>query len=213
MRKRVAEGPVADYLSTPLPDPRSPWRNVTFVALDIETTGLDAQRDAMLSVGWVEITGGRIELRSAQSWLVKPDAEVGQSAAVHGLTDSVVKEGLPLSVVLLKILAALKGRVLLVHYAGLDRELIDRLCREAYGVALPLFVVDTLALEIRRQRARHHTAPNQQLRLAQLRQQYHLPAYDAHNCLTDAIATAELLLAMAAHREGKSPVLLQDLLT
>ena len=213
LRKKAVPEPVADYLSAPLPDVNADWRRTRFLALDIETTGLDPKSDAMLSVGWVGIANGQVLLETAETWLVKPDTDVGQSAAVHGLTDTLVGEGLPESVVLQKVVTALKGRVLLVHYAGLDKGLIDRLCREQYGLVLPMYVTDTLALEIKRQRSQHHTAPNRELRLAQLREQYSLPAYNAHDCLIDALATAELFLAMAAHRENRAPVLLKELLS
>jgi len=42
------------------------------------------------------------------------------------------------------------------------------------------------------------------LRLSDLREAYNLPRYNAHDCLVDAIATAELLIAIAAHRGDTS---------
>ena len=78
---------------------------------------------------------------------------------------------------------------------------LDRLCRARYGCALPVPVLDTLALAHARQQRRHHEAGRDSLRLGALRERYRLPRYAAHDCLVDALATAELLLAMLA-REG-----------
>lgn len=206
---RVADGPLADYLAVPLPDPAAAWSQVDYVALDIETTGLDPQTDAMLSAGWVLVQRGRVEMRTAQSLLVRPDMGVGQSATVHGLTDTQLAAGEDLETVLRAILTVLAGRVLLVHYAHLDLGLIERLCRERFGSAPPLQVVDTLQLERRRRRHRGPSAGS--LRLGDLRTDYALPRYAAHNCLTDAIATAELFLAMVARRRD-SDLRLRDLL-
>jgi DNA polymerase-3 subunit epsilon len=63
-------------------------------------------------------------------------------------------------------------------------------------------VVDTLALEHRRRRRHHHLDDNASLRLPDLRDAYGLPQYSAHDCLVDAIATAELMLAIAAHHRS-----------
>ena len=50
------------------------------------------------------------------------------------------------------------------------------------------------------------------LRLHSCRQRYGLPHYPAHDALTDAVATAELLLAWAAHAGGRQEVRLGDCL-
>jgi aspartate-semialdehyde dehydrogenase len=40
---------------------------------------------------------------------------------------------------------------------------------------------------------------------------YNLPRYNAHDCLVDAIATAELLLAMVTRNGGRDATRLRDL--
>ena len=178
--------------------------DVEFVVLDIETTGLDAATADMLSVGWVVVRGARVDLRSAETLLVKPEGEVGHSATVHGLTDTVVEAGLPRSLVIDKVVEVLTSRVLVVHHAGLDKALLDRLCLEQYGCPLLVPVVDTLALESRRRARQHHLEEGSQLNLSALRDHYNLPRYAAHDCLVDAIATAELLVAMRSRHALRS---------
>jgi DNA polymerase-3 subunit epsilon len=97
-----------------------------------------------------------------------------------------------------------------VHHAGLDKTLLDRMCVRRFGHRLPAPVVDTLALEHRRNKRNHHLETNASLRLSDLRDEYGLPRYAAHDCLVDAIATAELLLAIVARRRSTA---LGDLLT
>jgi len=196
--KGVAD-PLQSLLSGSLPGPGSHVGEIEFVALDIETTGLDAATADMLSVGWVIVRKGRIALETAQTYLVQPSGEVGDSASVHGLTDTVVGAGQNWGVVLDKIVEVLRGRALLVHHAGLDKALLDRACLQRYGARLLVPVVDTLAIEERRQNRNHHLDAGGSLRLSDLRERYGLPRYAAHDCLVDAIATAELLLAILAH--------------
>ena len=209
--KREFEAPFAGLIHEPLPAPGTPFADVEFVSLDIETTGLDAATADMLSVGWVVVRNGKVDLGTAESHIVRPEGEVGSSASVHGLTDTMVESGHEWSLVLSKIVAALTGRVLLVHHAGLDKALLDRLCRQRFNTPLLVPVVDTLALEHRRRRRRHHVDEKQSLRLSDLRDAYNLPRYSAHDCLVDAIATAELLLAMVARNDGASGTRLRDL--
>ena len=193
---RALEEPFAALIGEPLLPSDTRFCELEFLSLDIETTGLDGATADMLSVGWV---------------VVRPDGEVGSSASVHGLTDTMVESGQEWSLVLSKIVVALTGRVLLVHHAGLDKALLDRLCRQRFNTPLLIPVVDTLALEHRRRQRRHHVDEKQSLRLSDLRDAYNLPRYNAHDCLVDAIATAELLLAMVARNDGADGTRLRDL--
>ena len=198
---RIGE-PLHSLMASDLPERSAAFAETEFVALDIETTSLDAATAEMLSVGWVVLRGGRVALKTARSWLVQPSKDVGDSASVHGLTDTVVGAGRNWGVVLDKIVGALQGRVLLVHHAGLDKALLDRMCLQRYGARLHIPVVDTLELELRRQRRAHHIEENRSLRLGDLRDTYNLPRYGAHDALSDAIATAELLIAMVRNRRS-----------
>lgn len=213
LARRVAGNPLADLLDSPLPLPSTPFDEAEFVCLDVETTGLDPRSAEMLSAGWVIIRGARAQMQTAESYIVRPPGEVGDSATVHGLTDTLCEAGDQVTNVLTRLLVALHERTLVVHFAGLDKALLDRLCLEHFGGPLSVPVVDTLALEHRLQRRRHHIDEKQSLRLSALREAYNLPRYGQHDCLGDAIATAELLLAMVATRGAAERIRLGDLMT
>ena len=188
--------PLRSLFRTDPPSPDTPISDAEFVALDIETTGLDPATAQMLSVGWVVVRGTRIDLRTSESYIVRPSKDVGHSASVHGLTDTMVGSGQDWGLILDKIVDALRGRVLLVHHAGLDKTLLDRMCRRRYGARLLVPVADTLAIELRRRRHRHHVESDRSLRLPALRDEYGLPRYSSHDCLADALGAAELLVAI-----------------
>ncbi|MGI9235634.1 MAG: exonuclease domain-containing protein [Woeseiaceae bacterium] len=211
LSKRGLAAPLKQLVAHSMPGPGTPFNQFEILSLDMETTGLDSASAEMLSVGWVVIRDGRVDLKSAESHIVRPSGEVGSSASVHGLTDTIVEGGEDLSIVLSRIVEVLTGRVLLVHHAGLDKAILDRLCRRQYGVPLLVPVVDTLALERRRRERRHHVDEKKSFRLADLRDVYRLPRYSAHDSLVDAIATAELLIAMIAHNDGGTKTCLRDL--
>ena len=209
--RRHLDAPLRQLISHSMPGRATPFNQLEFVSLDIETTGLDPATADMLSVGWVVIRGGRVDLQSAESRIVRPSGDVGSSASVHGLTDTLVEAGDDWSIVLSKIIEVLTGRVLLVHHAGLDKALLNRLCLQQFGAPLLVPVADTLALERRRQARRHHVDDKKSFRLSDLRDDYQLPRYAAHDSLVDAIATAELLIAMVAHYDGGTKTRLHDL--
>jgi DNA polymerase-3 subunit epsilon len=94
-RERVAPGPLRDALVVPLPDADVATGQLPLLAVDIETTGLDAGRDRVLSIGWVPVDGRGVVLAGARYRVVRPEGDqaVGSSATVHGLTDDEVAAG------------------------------------------------------------------------------------------------------------------------
>ena len=58
--------------------------------------------------------------------------------------------------------------------------------------------IDTLRIAQRRFARHNQVLKTGDLRLFNLRRRYQLPQYKAHNALTDALAGAELFLALAA---------------
>ncbi|MEM1349769.1 MAG: exonuclease domain-containing protein, partial [Myxococcota bacterium] len=107
------------------------------------------------------------------------------------------------------LLEAMTGRALLVHHAPLDTSFLDRACRVAFGGPLMPHVVDTAALARARLERSGLPMPAGTYRLGALRQRYGLPRYRAHDALTDALATAELYLAMTS---GQGDARLRDVL-
>lgn len=206
---RSADPRYKAFLDTPAPAPSKRFDDAELVCLDIETTGLDPATVDMLSIGWVVIRGGRVDLSTAESHLVKPEGGLGDSPSIHGLTDSVVEKGMSTAEAMERVIDVLAGRVLVVHHAGLDKRLLDRFCRKHFGDKLLVPVIDTLALENRHKSRHHHLEDTRSLRLPDLREHYNLPWYRGHDCLGDAISTAELLIAMVAKRD--SPTTLSDL--
>ena len=71
-------------------------------------------------------------------------------------------------------------------------------------MAPPFAVLDTMQVELARRKRREIPVQQGDLQLGRLRTQYRLPRYTAHNALIDALATAELMLAMAARLDSKA---------
>jgi DNA polymerase-3 subunit epsilon len=205
-------GPVRDLAAAPPAPSTTPVADVDLLAVDFETTGLNLRKDHVLAVGWVPVSSGQVVLGGAFEAVVRPPSgvEVGDSATVHGLTDDELASAPTLADVLPDLLAALHGRVLLAHHAPIELGFLTAAAQAVYGARLPLIAVDTMSVQHRLVAGGHEEAAPGLLRLNAARRHFGLPRYSAHRALTDAIATAELLLAQAAelaHRLGREPTL------
>lgn len=171
------------------------------LSVDVETTGLKPEKSQLVSIGWVPVNGRVIDLSGAE-YYVLAGASVGDSATIHGVTDDdVARLGQDPGVVLAAFERAFEGRKLLAHFAQMETNFIGKLYREVRGEKWQLHereIADTMTME-RRHMERMGTYPRgEDLRLARVRQRYNLPDYSNHNALTDAVAAAELYLALTA---------------
>jgi len=206
-----------DYLDSfyhqPLLDAEQSMQATDFVALDIETTGLNAQKDDIVSIGLVPFDHQRIYLAKAKHWVVSSRRLTSESVVVHGITHSEVAEAPSLDSILPELLASLEGKQVVVHYRYMEREFFRTAITELLQKNFLFPVIDTLELEARHVRekqsivARLFQKQLPSLRLLYARERYHLPAYENHNAIVDALATAELLQAqIAKHQLAKTSV-------
>ena len=194
-----ARGALAEYYRTPVQPDTTPASELRLLALDIETTGLDPRKDTVLSIGYVPVDGHTIVFAGSHHRILAADAEVGQSAVFHGITDDQLTDGMPVEDAIAEELEALAGRVLLAHFAMIETRFLSRICEKLYGAPLVVPVVDTLVLHDRLiNRGFDDEARAGELRLWNARNRYGLPRYPAHDALTDAIACAELYLGHLA---------------
>jgi DNA polymerase III subunit epsilon len=209
----ITPGPIRDYLVASKTDPKTPLAELKLLAVDLETTGLNPARDQILSIGFVPVTGGRVDLAGAGQVLVRPSVEVGDSATFHGLTDDALANALGLAEALDVVFTALAGRVLLAHHSAIETGFLGRACNTVHGFRPRFDAVDTMALQFQLlSQGFDDEPPPGSLRLNAARSQYGLPRYAAHDALTDALACAELYLAQVAELEAIRPRTLRSVL-
>jgi DNA polymerase-3 subunit epsilon len=203
--RRVAAAPAATaYASAALPAGRTPWRQARFCALDFELTGLDRNRDEIISFGAIPIEGGRIKLRDAVSGLVRPAQDLSEpSILVHGIRPADLARAPLLNEAILSLLGVLAGRVLIAHTAAVEATFLSRALRGA-GLRLRGPMIDTEVLgrvwEWERSRSLRRHMP-----LGELAAALGLPADRPHVAVGDALTTAQVFLALASHLDAHHP--------
>ena len=188
--------------------PSTPLEEVPFVAVDFETTGFDPQRDGIVSIGLVPFDLKRIHCAGARHWIVRPRTPLDKgSVVIHGITHSDIQAAPDLMRVLEYLLKALEGRIVVVHHRGIERPFLNVALEKRLHEGILFPVVDTMELEARVHRARPLSlwqklrgVELESIRLVDSRSRYNLPYYHQHHALTDALATAELLMAQVAYR-------------
>ncbi len=181
--------------------------DLPLVAIDLETSGLDPKRHAILSIGVLPFTLNRIRLADRRHWVVRPRAGFsGDTVAFHGITHTDTEQAPEFGDVFPEILQVIHGRMPVVHYHPIEREFLDRAVQREQWGSFRFPVIDTMAIEARRYRHNWRSrlrslfglAPIS-IRLNDSRIRYGLPPYEGHQAVLDAMGTAELLQAQILH--------------
>jgi DNA polymerase-3 subunit epsilon len=155
----------------------------------------------------------QIRLNSSYHQIIKTKAKLQESnVIIHQITDAQKEQGQPLHTVVEQLLKALAGKVMLVHFARIERQFLQQACFELYGLVPDFPIIDTLVVAKRQLDKRDVAYDPSELRLSNLRHQFQLPDHHGHNALNDAIATAELLLAQVNNKPKADKVQLKDLI-
>jgi DNA polymerase-3 subunit epsilon len=202
------------YLSAPFPEKRALLRDTEIISLDIETTGLDPDKDRIVSIGMVKIESLGIKLDSCWHKIINAKINLPeQSVVIHQIMDDESLAGASIGKVIPELLQQLKGKVVLVHNANVEQGFINKACQNLYGTDFVMSVIDTQVLAKRSLERTNMPYKAKDLRLFNLRKSFNLPVYKAHNALLDAIATAELFLLLANNISPKSNAKLSEFLT
>ena len=197
-------------------DPAAPINQCRFVVLDTETTGMDPEKDRVVSVGAVRVVSGRVRLGEAFSELVNPGRDIPAMAVkVHGITPDKIASARHGAEVFEDFLGFLGRDILVAHYAKFDLHFINRVMRERYGFPLQNLVLDTVlmcqAVVLASDPygiSRHQKA----CRLEALAQRFGIAAPERHTALGDALITAMIFQRMLARLEAVGGARLKDLM-
>lgn len=162
----------------------------TFVVVDTETTGLDSKLSDLVEVAAVKIKGGKITDR--WSTLVNAGNPI-VGAQMHGITTADLKKGIAPKEAAEKLADFAKGAILVGHNLGFDVSFLDEALGKGRSFATEQGqYLDTFVL------FREAYPESESFKLGDLARTYGAATAPTHRAGTDAEATAELLLFLAA---------------
>jgi DNA polymerase-3 subunit epsilon len=175
----------------------SPVASVRFVVVDVETTGLNAVTDALVTIGAVGVVGGDIVLGDSFSALLKVERNT-EAVAVHGITRDQSLKGLDEAVALERFLDYLKDGVIVGHHIGHDITAVNVACSRHWGAGLLNRSVDTmdLTLHLEQDGAFADRAPIRRFTLDALCERFGVVPHDRHTAAGDAFITAQVFLRL-----------------
>ncbi|PHR65504.1 MAG: DNA polymerase III subunit epsilon [Idiomarina sp.] len=184
---------------------RKPWTEHRYIALDIETSGLDPTNDQILAIAWVEVSPPVIHYTTGRYYLIKHDkTDLKQSPVIHGLVKKDFIETSELCDVMKALAAELNNKILICHHIQLDWRFLKQAAKHCDIQLSPLALFDTLAFEASRLKRQQHHIQRGSLTLSACRTRYGLPEYDSHHAFSDAVGCAELMLAQGYKFAGSS---------
>ncbi len=178
----------ASYVQASFDELGEPLREVTFVVVDLETTGGSPASSAITEIGAVKVRGGEI-LGEFQS-LVNPGEGIPPFIAVlTGITDALVASAPPIAAVLPAFLEFARGSVLVAHNAPFDLGFLRAACLAGETQWPGFRHVDTAVLA--RRALSRDESPN--CKLATLARVFCARTEPCHRALADARATVDVL--------------------
>jgi len=177
---------------------RTPLAAARWAAIDCETSGLDAARDRLLSVGAVVVADGRIQLPSSFEAYVKQTApSAAANILVHGIGGDAQLSGLPLPEVIRELSARVGGAIPVGFHAPFDAAILRRHGFRVQEKWLDLAALAPALLPGRKAQA-----------LEEWLAEFGIAVHARHEALGDAYSTAQLLLVLLAEakRQGINTV-------
>ena len=112
-------------------------RQQRWVVLDLETSGLNVNRDQVLSIGAVVIEDGAIDFsQQFERTLHRHDHKLAPSVLIHGLGPSAIAAGCDPVEALLDLMDFIGDSPLLAFHAGFDQRMLGRALKDSLGYKL-----------------------------------------------------------------------------
>ena len=156
-----------------------------FVAFDLETTGLRADREGITEIGAVLVRGGEI-LETFQTFVNPGKPIPPEITRLTGITDADVKDAPRSEAALRAFLDFVGDRPLVAHNASFDMGFVSVACERA-GIPFSHVAIDTLTM------AQNLLPHLKRHKLNEVADHLGLPAFTHHRASDDAATVAHML--------------------
>ena len=191
---------IANNLISVASDRNLPVRDCEFVVFDTELTGLNQRKDEIIAIGAVRIKNVRICCEDTFYALIKPRGKLhSPSTLIHRITPGELLEAEPIDDVLPRFIDFCGGAFLVGHHVSMDLSFVNRACENYLGGVIRSSSLDTMRLAMAYKASMNgpyfdHREKQNSYSLSSLSEEFHLPKFEEHNALQDALQTAYLFI-------------------
>lgn len=177
-----------------------PFSAARLVVVDVETTGLDLNRDHLIAIGACALEGGKVTLAdSFEVVLRQTQASSKDNILIHGISGEVQREGVAPVEALLAFLDFLGNSPLVAFHVTFDQTMIRRAMRTHLGLDFkhPWLDLAYVMPGLMPEYARRYRA------LDDWSAHFQIGNFARHSALADALATAQLFQCALPLAESK----------
>jgi DNA polymerase-3 subunit epsilon len=177
---------------------KTPLSEVRFVILDTETTGLNVEKDKVISIGAVSVSAKQVNIDDALEYYLPSEIVNVESIKIHGILPNGRQERMDAETAVRGLLDYCKDSIIVGHHIGFDIKMLNKLIKPIVGDTLRNRTIDTASLGIRLEQYNSYSYPvnPHQFSLDALCRRYNIDMHDRHTAAGDAFITALLFLKL-----------------
>ena len=180
-----------------------PYTGTELVVLDTETTGLNPQKDEILSIGAVIIRDNKILMNQSYECFVKPSANISkESIKIHHIRECDLSEAIEVEDAIRQLLDFMGNRPIVGYYIDFDHKMISKYTKQIIGSTLPHPTIELSSMYYKRYR-KSSSYEFVDLHFDAMMNALELPFLGKHDALNDAIMSAMIYLKLKSMPEYK----------
>jgi DNA polymerase-3 subunit epsilon len=190
---------------------KTPINEVEFVVLDTETTGLDVNKDAILSIAAIKIRNYSMNLETRfEAIFRREDYILDDGVKIHGILKRHLTNGGSEKEILADFLQFVGNAVIVGHHVGFDISLLNRSLDQHFGIQLKNKTMDTARMYYRLNQS--YQATFKPRSLDKLCEEFHVPLGKRHTAAGDTFITSIVFMKCLARLEKRKVKTLGELL-
>jgi DNA polymerase III subunit epsilon len=167
-----------------------------YVCLDCETTGLDVQKDDIISIGAVIIKGNTIIASKKFVKLIKPKTKLQEDAIkVHHIREMDLEEAEDIEDAIEEFLQFLGNRKIVGYYLEFDLAMINKYLKPKLGIILPNKTYEVSAI-YHDYKIEKIPQSHIDLRFDTIIKDLKIPMMGKHDAYNDAVMTAMMFIKL-----------------
>ncbi len=183
-----------------------------FVVFDTETTGLDIEKDRILSLGALSLQNNTIAVHQSFEVYLYQHFYHAKNIAIHGILEEESKPRITELEAIQMSLAFIGNSVLVAHHAGFDRAMLNQALKRHGLPKLKNKFLDTSVLYKRTLIASPLLQKQEHYSLDELAEKFDVPTTDRHTALGDTYITAIAFMKILAKLREKANFSVRKLL-